>query len=88
MEALAAPTTTTRYPLYQPPAISTGTRPYLLTEAAGKVDLGGGRLSNAWVYNGLMPGPTFRVAKGGSASFTLKGTWVSGWGVRVELEPC
>jgi FtsP/CotA-like multicopper oxidase with cupredoxin domain len=72
MEALAAPTTTTRYPLYIPPVITTATSPYTLTEAPGKVDLGGGRLSTAWVYNGLLPGPTFRVAKGGSASFTLK----------------
>ena len=70
MEALAA--TTTRYPLYIPPVINAGTTPYALTEAPGKVNLGGGRLSNAWVYNGFLPGPTFRVAKGGSASFTLK----------------
>jgi blue copper oxidase len=70
MEALAA--TTTRYPLYIPPAVNAGSTPYTLTEAPGKVDLGGGKLSNAWVYNGLLPGPTFRVAKGGSASFTLR----------------
>jgi blue copper oxidase len=31
-----------------------------------------GNLSNAWVYNGLMPGPTFRIDRGGSARFTLK----------------
>jgi blue copper oxidase len=70
IEALAA--TTTRYPLYIPPAVNVGSSPYTLTEAPGKVDLGGGKLSNAWVYNGLLPGPTFRVAKGGSASFTLR----------------
>ncbi len=70
MEALAA--TTTRYPLYIPSVVNAGSTPYTLTEAPGKVDLGGGRMSNAWVYNGLLPGPTFRVAKGGSASFTLK----------------
>src|SRR6266545_3155769 len=70
MEALAA--TTTRYPLYVPSVVNAGSTPYTLTEAPGKVDLGGGRMSNAWVYNGLLPGPTFRVAKGVSASFTLK----------------
>jgi FtsP/CotA-like multicopper oxidase with cupredoxin domain len=72
MEALAAPGGTTRFPLYIPPVINAGASPHTLTEAPGKVDLGGGRMSNAWVYNGLMPGPTFRVNKGGSASFTLR----------------
>ena len=70
MDALAA--TTTRYPLYIPPVIGVGSTPCALTEASGQVNLGDGRKSNAWVYNGSLPGPTFRVAKGGTASFTLK----------------
>src|SRR5215203_2062664 len=49
-----------------------GSTPCALTEASGQVNLGDGRKSNAWVYNGSLPGPTFRVAKGGTASFTLK----------------
>jgi FtsP/CotA-like multicopper oxidase with cupredoxin domain len=71
-----AATTATRHPLYVPPLIDVGgltsTNPYVLTEAPGKVDLGGGNLSNAWVYNGLLPGPTFRIDRGESTSFRLK----------------
>ncbi len=72
-DVFAAASATTRHPLYIPPVVDVGglTSPYSLTEAPGKVDLGGGNLSNAWVYNGLMPGPTFRIARGGSAHFTL-----------------
>lgn len=70
--ALAA-ATVTRYPLYIPPVIDIGglQTPYSLTEAPGTVDLGGGNLSNAWVYNGLLPGPTFRARPGDTAQFTL-----------------
>ncbi len=75
MEALAAPPKgTTRYPLYVPPTYDASgfQTPFALTERPGTVDLGGGSLSNAWVYNGLMPGPTFRARRGDRAQFTLK----------------
>ncbi len=65
--------TVTRYPLYIPPTIDVGAQlgPYGLNAAPGTVDLGGGRLSAAWVYNNLMPGPTFRAERGDLAQFTL-----------------
>jgi FtsP/CotA-like multicopper oxidase with cupredoxin domain len=71
--AAPAKGTVTRYPLYVPPVIDVGglANPYTLTEAPSTIDLGGGHLSNAWVYNGLMPGPTFVIDRGESASFTL-----------------
>lgn len=62
--------TVTRYPLYFPPTIGLPS-PYGLTAAPGTVDLGGGNLSSAWVYNGLMPGPTFRARPGDAAQITL-----------------
>ena len=63
----------TRYPLYVPPVIDLGsTTAYSLTEAPGTVDLGGGHLSNAWVYNGLMPGPTLQIDRGETARITLR----------------
>lgn len=74
MEALAAPPKgATRYPLYVPPTynISSFQTPFGLAERPGTVDLGGGNLSNAWVYNGLMPGPTFRARRGDRAQITL-----------------
>jgi FtsP/CotA-like multicopper oxidase with cupredoxin domain len=74
MEALAAPPKgTTRYPLYVPPTYDVGgfQAPFALAERPGVVDLGGGNLSNAWVYNGLMPGPTFRARRGDRAQITL-----------------
>jgi blue copper oxidase len=73
MEALAAPPTgTTRYPLYIPPVIKVGGTTTTLTEAPGKVDLGGGNLSNAWVYNGLLPGPTLQIDRDASTTITLR----------------
>jgi blue copper oxidase len=70
----SAASTTTRNPLYIPPVVDVGglQTPYSLTEAPGTVDLGGGKLSKAWVYNGLMPGPTFRARPGDTARFTLR----------------
>jgi len=72
----AAAATVTRHELYVPPVVEVGgltaTNPYVLRAAAGKVDLGDGMLSNAWVYNGLMPGPTFRIDRGASTSFQLR----------------
>jgi len=70
-----AASTVTRHPLYLPPVVDVGgltaASPYVLKAAPGKVDLGGGALSNAWVYNGLMPGPTFRIDRGEATSFRL-----------------
>jgi hypothetical protein len=42
-----------------------------LTAAPGQVNLGGGRMSQAWVYNGLMPGPTLLAHKGDRATIAL-----------------
>ena len=60
----------TRSPLYVPPIVApTG---FQLTAAPGTVDFGGGKMSKAWVYNGLMPGPTFQARTGDTATITLK----------------
>jgi FtsP/CotA-like multicopper oxidase with cupredoxin domain len=66
----AKPSTGTRHPLYTPPTVTPSN--YQLTAAAGSVDLGGGKLTKAWVYNGGLPGPTFRARTGDSATITLK----------------
>src|SRR5215212_5761276 len=42
-----------------------------LTAAPGRVDLGAGRFSDALMYNGLLPGPTFVVARGDPFAATL-----------------
>jgi FtsP/CotA-like multicopper oxidase with cupredoxin domain len=65
---------TIRYPLYVPPTVPVGglTTPYTLTEAPSTIDLGGGHVSKAWVYNGLMPGPTFVINRGDATRFTLR----------------
>jgi FtsP/CotA-like multicopper oxidase with cupredoxin domain len=64
------PVTRTRNPLYTPPTVSpTG---LTLTEAAGQVDLGGGKMSRAWVYNGGLPGPTIVARNGDTATITLR----------------
>jgi blue copper oxidase len=65
----AKPTVGGRNPLYIPP-LATPTN-FGLTAKAGTIDLGGGHMSNAWVYNGLMPGPTLVASKGQSATVTL-----------------
>jgi blue copper oxidase len=72
--AAPAKGTVTRYPLYVPPVVGVGglASRFTLTEAPSTIDLGGGHLSKAWVYNGLMPGPTFLINRGDSARFTLK----------------
>src|SRR3990170_8245015 len=60
-EALSAPPRpSTRNPLHIPPTISStkGTLAATLTERPALVDLGGGKLSNVWAYNSLLPGPT------------------------------
>jgi FtsP/CotA-like multicopper oxidase with cupredoxin domain len=66
---LAAGNPVTRYPLRLPQAIGLTSS---LTEAPTTVDLGGGNLSTAWGYNGLLPGPTFRARSGDTAQITLR----------------
>jgi blue copper oxidase len=69
--AAAAPVgAATRYPLYLPPTVGLGTA-YDLTAGPGTVDLGGGALSSAWVYNATLPGPSFRARPGDSALIAL-----------------
>ena len=58
-----------RNPLYIPPTVSPSG--LSLTEAPATVSLGGGRTSSAWVYNGLLPGPTIRAARGEVAQIHL-----------------
>jgi FtsP/CotA-like multicopper oxidase with cupredoxin domain len=60
----------TRYPLYFPPTFGLAS-PYVLAAQPSTIDLGGGNLSSAWVYNGLLPGPTFRARPGDVAQITL-----------------
>jgi len=71
-EASAARGSSTRNLLYVPPVIDVAqlSNPYDLTEAPGTVDLGS-QLSKAWVYNGTLPGPTFRARTGDTVRFTL-----------------
>ena len=59
-----------RYPLYVPPTIDLAT-PFRLTAKPSTIDLGDGRPSRAWVYNGSMPGPTLRARPGDVAQITL-----------------
>jgi blue copper oxidase len=66
----AGPGTVTRYPLYLPPTVGPA-GPYGLAAKPSTIDLGGGKLSRAWVYNGLLPGPTFRARPGDLAQITL-----------------
>src|SRR6266542_3390976 len=61
--------TVTRNPLYIPP---TAPPPNLgLVAKSNSIDLGGGRVSTAWVYNGGFPGPTLLVRKGDTATIRL-----------------
>lgn len=58
-----------RNPLYLPPLVApTG---LTLDAAPALVDLGGGRMSQAWAYNGGLPGPTLQVRSGDRATMTL-----------------
>lgn len=68
--ALAAQGPVTRYPLYVPPTVAPTA--FSLRAATGTVDLGGGKLADAWVYNGLLPGPTLQVRRGDRATITLR----------------
>lgn len=65
----ARPTAVTRNPLLIPPTVSPAN--LQLTAAPGTVDLGGGKMSKAWVYNGGLPGPTIRARTGDNATITL-----------------
>jgi len=61
--------TVTRNPLYIPP---TAPPPNLgLVAKSNSIDLGGGRVSTAWVYNGGLPGPTLLARKGDTATIRL-----------------
>jgi len=61
--------TVTRYALHVPPFAAAQS---VLTAAPGRVDLGGGRFSNALMYNGTLPGPTFVVPRGTPVAVTLR----------------
>ncbi len=68
--ALAArPGPATRNRLYIPPMVSPTV--FTLTERPAQVDLGGGKLSNVWAYNGLLPGPTLEASRGDTATINL-----------------
>jgi FtsP/CotA-like multicopper oxidase with cupredoxin domain len=59
----------TRNPLYIPP-VAPPTN-FGLTEAPSSISLGGGRRTNAWAYNGGMPGPTLVARTGDQATIRL-----------------
>jgi len=61
--------TLTRNPLFIPSTVSPSN--LTLTTAPGTADLGGGKISNVWTYNGSFPGPTIRASSGDSASILL-----------------
>jgi FtsP/CotA-like multicopper oxidase with cupredoxin domain len=65
----AKPTAGIRNPVYIPPLTTPSN--FALTAKPGQIDLGGGHVSSAWVYNNFMPGPTFVASKGQSATVTL-----------------
>ena len=69
------PSAGTRNALHVPPTASPSS--FQLSAAAGTVDLGGGRFSNAWVYNRsqadpMLPGPTLVATYGDTATITLR----------------
>ncbi len=63
------PRPSARNPLYIPPTVSPSG--YTLTALPALVDLGGGKLSSVWAYNGLLPGPTLVASRGDVATITL-----------------
>jgi FtsP/CotA-like multicopper oxidase with cupredoxin domain len=63
------PVASKRNPLFVPTTATPEN--FSLRAAPGQIDLGGGRTTRAWVYNGLMPGPTLIASTGDSASITL-----------------
>lgn len=64
----ARPGTVTRYPLRLPPEVSPSG---LTLRAAPSVVSLGGATTNAWTYNGLLPGPTIRAQSGDGAMIAL-----------------
>lgn len=64
----ARPGAVTRYPLRVPPEVSPSG--LTLTAEPAVVSLGG-TSSNAWTYNGMLPGPTIRAQSGDSAMIAL-----------------
>ena len=68
-EAARPPASSTRNPLYIPPTVSPSG--LTLTEAPATVDIGGGKLSAVWAYNGVLPGPTLRASRGDEAQIQL-----------------
>ncbi len=64
----ARPGAVTRYPLRIPPEVSPSG---LTLRAAPSVVSLGATTSNAWTYNGLLPGPTIRTRSGDSALIAL-----------------
>ncbi len=64
----ARPRTVIRYPLRIPPEVSPSG--LTLTAAPSVVSLGAAA-SNAWTYNGVLPGPTIRAQSGDSAMIAL-----------------
>src|SRR3990170_3697568 len=69
-EVLAArPRPSARNPLYIPPTFAPTN--FTLTERPALVDLGGGKLSNVWAYNSLLPGPTLVASRGDTATVNL-----------------
>jgi len=68
VSAAAARGTVTRYPLFIPPIVSPAG--LTLTAQPSTIDLGGGT-SNAWTYNGSMPGPTIMAHSGDLATIQL-----------------
>ena len=61
---------TSRNPLKVPPVIS----PNGLTLQSGLTtsNLGGGKISNVWAYNGQFPGPTLKASSGSTVMVTLQ----------------
>lgn len=58
--------TVTRNPLRIPPVASADGM--TLTAAPGTANVGGGQMSNAWMYNGQFPGPTLLANNGANVS--------------------
>ncbi len=56
-------------PLHMPSTVSPGG--FTLTAQPGTADLGGGRTTDAWVYNAAFPGPTIVANRGDVAAVTL-----------------
>jgi FtsP/CotA-like multicopper oxidase with cupredoxin domain len=61
-----------RHPLYVPPTTAPVNNYQLSAAPSTTVDLGDGRLTKGWAYNGSLPGPTFRARTGDTATITLR----------------